>query len=190
MRYTVLDVKTTHVVVEFEDATVARVPLSADMNLESIELEISKFFRVPIEGYKSIDDVPLKIGSSGDVIPYQEYHEKLMAEQAKVQEEQLEVERQKIEEEETKKRLEGFQRKVDYKEMRRTEYPSIEDQLDALYWARNGQPELLNAMDAEFAEIKAKYPKTMKAVTAEQFYGKIPKVMIDGELVDVPIDKL
>ena len=44
MRYTVLDVKTTHVVVEFEDATVARVPLSADMNLESIELEISKFF--------------------------------------------------------------------------------------------------------------------------------------------------
>lgn len=190
MRYTVLDVKTTHVVVEFEDATVARVPLSADMNLEDIETEISKFFRVPVEGYKSIDDVPLKIGDSNDIMPYQEQYEKLMVEAAKAEKEQLDAERKKIEEEETKKRLEGFQRKVDYKEMRRTEYPSIEDQLDALYWARNSKPELLNAMDAEFAEIKAKYPKSMKAVTAEQFYGKIPKVMIDGELVDVPIDKL
>jgi hypothetical protein len=44
-------------------------------------------------------------------------------------------------------------------EKRRLEYPSIGDQLDALYKARHGDPSELQAIDAKIAGVKTKHPK-------------------------------
>lgn len=41
---------------------------------------------------------------------------------------------------------------------RRAEYPSLADQLDADYWARHGDMARRDAIDAQIAAVKAKYP--------------------------------
>ncbi len=48
----------------------------------------------------------------------------------------------------------------DYAELRRGEYPSIGDQLDAAYKARHGDSREQFQIDATIAEVKARYPKT------------------------------
>ncbi len=46
-----------------------------------------------------------------------------------------------------------------YREAREAEYPSIGDQLDALYKARQGDTSELAAIDARIAEVKGRHPK-------------------------------
>ena len=46
-----------------------------------------------------------------------------------------------------------------YAAMRRSEYPSIEDQLDAAFKARRGDDTEQQELDNRIAEIKSKYPK-------------------------------
>ena len=46
-----------------------------------------------------------------------------------------------------------------YAMLRKSEYPSIGDQLDALFKARNGDTSDLDAIDDLITEIKEKYPK-------------------------------
>lgn len=48
---------------------------------------------------------------------------------------------------------------MDYRQRRRMEYPSVEDQLEALHDARNGDSSKLAAIDAQIVSIKARYPK-------------------------------
>lgn len=43
--------------------------------------------------------------------------------------------------------------------MRRSEYPSVEDQLDAAYKARQGDDTEQLLLDSRITEIKNKYPK-------------------------------
>lgn len=45
-----------------------------------------------------------------------------------------------------------------YRDARLAEYPSIGDQLDALYKARHGDDSELQAIDARIAEVKARHP--------------------------------
>jgi hypothetical protein len=45
---------------------------------------------------------------------------------------------------------------------RQAEYPSVTDQLDALFHARQGDMSALEALDAQKAAVKAKYPKPIK----------------------------
>ncbi|MGB5260992.1 MAG: hypothetical protein WBO34_10790 [Gammaproteobacteria bacterium] len=47
-----------------------------------------------------------------------------------------------------------------YAAMRRSEYPSIEDQLDAAYKARRGDPTEQQELDNRIEQIKNKYPKS------------------------------
>ena len=51
-----------------------------------------------------------------------------------------------------------------YRAMRRSEYPSVEDQLDAAYKARRGDPGEQEELDRRIAEIKEKYPKSDDAL--------------------------
>ena len=46
-----------------------------------------------------------------------------------------------------------------YTLLRKSEYPSLSDQLEALYKARNGDTSELEAIDELITEIKEKYPK-------------------------------
>lgn len=47
-----------------------------------------------------------------------------------------------------------------YVAMRRAEYPSVEDQLDAAYKARHGDTDEQSRLDKQIEEIKLKYPKS------------------------------
>ena len=46
-----------------------------------------------------------------------------------------------------------------YHEMRRTLYPSVGDQLDALYKARHGNDAALREIDKQIARVKERFPK-------------------------------
>ena len=48
---------------------------------------------------------------------------------------------------------------VDYKTARAEHYPPIGNQLDALYWAREGDDTASKAMDTVIKEVKTKIPK-------------------------------
>ena len=48
----------------------------------------------------------------------------------------------------------------DYAELRRSEYPSVGDQLDAAYPVRHGDNSEQIQIDATIAEVKARYPKS------------------------------
>jgi len=54
-------------------------------------------------------------------------------------------------------RLRAELARTEYKHLRAAEYPSIGDQLDALYHAGVFPPD----MEAKIAEIKSKYPKSV-----------------------------
>ena len=53
---------------------------------------------------------------------------------------------------------------IGYRAMRRSEYPSVEDQLDAAYKARRGDPTEQQELDRRIEEIKNKYPKSDDAL--------------------------
>ncbi|MCG6966682.1 MAG: XkdW family protein [Chromatiaceae bacterium] len=46
-----------------------------------------------------------------------------------------------------------------YHELRRTTYPAVGDQLDALYKARHGNDAQLKVIDEQIARVKERYPK-------------------------------
>lgn len=48
----------------------------------------------------------------------------------------------------------------EYAEMRRAEYPSIEEQLQAAYEARQGNPAMQQAVDERIRQVREKYPKS------------------------------
>jgi len=48
----------------------------------------------------------------------------------------------------------------DYAELRRLEYPSVGDQLDAAYKVRHGDNSQQIEIDVRIAEVKARYPKS------------------------------
>lgn len=58
---------------------------------------------------------------------------------------------------------------VDWEEARRNLYPSVEDQADAAYWARNGNTSLQEAIDAEIANVKTLVPKTWETRTRAEY---------------------
>jgi len=51
-----------------------------------------------------------------------------------------------------------------YAAMRRSEYPSIQDQLDAAYKARRGNTAEQEELDNRIEKIKNKYPKSDDAL--------------------------
>lgn len=56
-------------------------------------------------------------------------------------------------------------RKYTYAEIRAKHYPSLGDQLDAAYWARNGRTEGQEAIDAAIAQVKRAIPKDAAPMT-------------------------
>lgn len=54
-----------------------------------------------------------------------------------------------------------------YEQAREGNYPMVGDQLDALYWARQGDDTQLKALDELIKNVKAKYPKDDTLYKAE-----------------------
>jgi len=55
--------------------------------------------------------------------------------------------------------------KMGYKEMRKSLYPDLNKQMDAAYWARQGDTKQQEEIDAAILEIKTTIPKGLKPMT-------------------------
>jgi hypothetical protein len=191
MRYTVTDVTTSHLLVRFENGSQAHVKIEAGWDVARIEEEISKFIVVDIPKveFVNVDDVPLKVGHSNDLESYMavqtrkseaeriardEYIRKVDADRKELAKNALDEKRNRL---------------VKYGERRELEYPSIGDQLDALYHARHGDSTMLLAVDKRIKEVKEKYPKDTPDVKAVDVYSSLRddfvEVIIDGEVIQV-----
>ena len=177
MRYTVTDVTTSHILVDFDNGKKALVPIQAGWDKERIEEEISKY--VPStpkvrESFADVTSVPISVGDTNTIESYKNVRDnKIKAKQ----EEAL----KKVEED--KKKSES--QLVSYTAVRSAMYPSIGDQLDALYHAGVFPEEMAN----KIKEVKDKYPKDMEQITAKELTELRTKsgsyVVIDGTPIPV-----
>lgn len=144
MDYTVREVHTDHIIVDFADGRWAQVPVQNNWDKARIVVEISKF--VPFTNdmaFADVDSVPMTVGEEGTVGSY--YDSELARESA----------RRSVE--------------VGYDAFRARMYPSLGDQMDAMYKARQGDSTQLDAIDAQITQVKADYPKDMTPVTQGEF---------------------
>lgn len=142
IQYTIREVTPHSVTVDYADGTWAVVPLRSDMNRTQLETFIADFNHTD-STFNSIEDVPFEVG------------EQVVAKSSK----DLSIEAdQKYK-----------QQILTYKEIRSSQYPSIGDQLDALYWARTGNTTQLDDINVKIAEVKATYPKDMPSMTREEY---------------------
>jgi len=56
---------------------------------------------------------------------------------------------------------------VDYRDARLAHYPRVNRQMDAAYWAREGDDTQQKAVDAEILNVKTKIPKTWTGKQSE-----------------------
>lgn len=184
MRYTVTDVTTSHILVDFDNGKKALVPIQAGWDKERIEEEISKF--VPStpkvrESFADISSIPISVGDTNTIESYKVVRDnKIKAQQEEISKKAEEVFKKA---EEDKKKAES--QLVSYTTVRSAMYPPIGDQLDSLYHAGVFPEEMAN----KIREVKEKYPKDMEKITAKELTELRIKsgsyVMIDGTAVPV-----
>jgi len=153
VKFTVREITTNFITVDYEDGTWAQVPLRNDLTREQIETVIADFNHAQTT-FTKVKDVPFKVG------------ETITAKNTKERNE----ERTKENEDLRKKQP------LDYKAIRAQSYPSLGDQLDALYWARNGDTSHLDAIDEKINEVKASYPKDMTPITREEYDAMVEEI--------------
>lgn len=153
IKFTVRDITPQYITVDYEDGTWAQVPLRNDLTRDQIENLIADFNHSQTT-FASVEEVPFEVG------------ETVIAKNTK----QLNEEKAKEFEESRKKDF------LTYREIRAQAYPSFGDQLDAFYWARNGETSQLNLIDEKITEIKAMYPKDMPPITREEYDAMIEEI--------------
>jgi len=156
IQYTIREISTSSVTVDYDDGSWAVVPINSLMTRQDIEVLIGDF--QPKNGFNSVDDVPFSVGESGECLT--SFDRLLKTKQEEILKE----------EEEEKNRL------FTYSEIRAQNYPPLGDQLDALYWARQGDDTILQQIDQEIQNVKSQYPKDMTPMTKEDLTqsGLIP----------------
>ena len=187
MKYTVTDVTTSHILVDFEDGKKALVPIQAGWDKERIEEEISKFIpseKNKVKRFDSISEVPISLGDTNDLDSFKVVRQRKIDKENAQKEEELKNQREKI----LKKQEKIDNELINYYEMRKNSYPSIQDQLDSLYHAGVFPKE----MEDQIKEIKNRYPKDMKKMTRAQYREYLAKlgvfVVIDGTPVSINVN--
>ena len=74
--------------------------------------------------------------------------------------------------------------KIDYGFARRSAYPQLENQLEAMYDARQGDDTKQKAIDGHIEIVKAKIPKDDKIYTYEELDGIITELKKDSKWTD------
>lgn len=146
IKFTVREIATNFITVDYEDGSWAQVPIRSDFTREQIETIIADFNHSQTT-FTSVEDVPFTVG---ETITAKNTFQKA-------------EERRKEQENSYKNQV------LDYKQIRAQSYPPIGDQLDALYWARNGDTSQLEVIDAKINEVKETYPKDMSSMTRTEF---------------------
>ena len=153
VKFTVREITTHYITVDYEDGTWAQVPLRNDMARDQIENLIADFNHSQTT-FASLEEVPFEVG------------ETVIAKNTKQSNEERAKE---LEESRNKEPL-------TYKQIRAQSYPPLGDQLDALYWARNGDTSHLDDIDAKINEVKALYPKDMTPITRKEYDAMVEEI--------------
>lgn len=144
--FTIRSVTPAHLTVDYADGSWANVPIRKGQSKEEI-LSIIASFNHRIEPFDTVDAVPFAEGEVGDAPTTQELTDAAVASNANDL--------------------------MTYADLRAADYPPVGDQLDALYWARQGNPAQLQAIDAEIQSVKSTYPKTMPPITRGEYNSLI-----------------
>ena len=139
--YTVRDISINSITVDFEGGSRAIIPLRKGLTKDQIEGIILQF--APKEAFQSVEDVPFTVGETNTT---------------KTAEEKI-----------ADKKTAADAKLMGYADLRASSYPSIGDQFDALYWARNGDDTKQTEIDTKIAEVKAEYPKDMAPITRAEY---------------------
>ena len=130
MKYTVKEINTTSVKVEYEDGSWADVPIEKGMSKDTISRNCDQWYNPPTPFDKE-SDVPLTVG---ETIEWS---------------------------------VADADADVDYKNARQQHYPPIERQMDAAYWARQGDDTQQKKVDAAIQLVKDTIPKTWTGKESE-----------------------
>ena len=128
MKFTVKEKTVSSVTIEYEDGSIATIPIIKGNNKETIQSHAAHYNTVATQ-FDSVDDVPVSVGEvldtiiAGEMVPDKE---------------------------------------AGYEEARKYHYPSNNKQLDAAYWARNGDDTQQKSIDAAIKLVKDTIPKTWR----------------------------
>jgi hypothetical protein len=162
-KYKIKGIFTDHLLIEYRTSNGTLKELSVFVkegwDKHRIEEEINR--QKQLEDERDINLNLSQYFSKGDELEFvqclSEDEEMLAATQKFAEEQRLEDEKYK---QEYLQRIIDYRSvKVDYKIVRSHFYPDIHDQIDALYWARQGNTQQLEEIDKKIKEVKEKYPK-------------------------------
>lgn len=140
--FTVREVTADALVVDYGDGSWAQVPLRGSPKKSDI-LKMIVAWNPGGSPFASAGEVPFAVGESGELqTPQEEADAAKAAADAEL---------------------------LDYSFVRQLSYPALGDQLDALYWSRQGDDTKQQAIDTAIAEVKATYPKDMTPITRAEY---------------------
>ena len=146
--YTVVKVEPHQITVEYPDKSWAEVPLYEGESKEQIEIRIAEFYHPITEGFKSDKEVPFEVGKEYNV--GEVTHNPLK----KNGSEPTPLEETRV---------------FGYKDMRRQYYPSTEDQLLAMHYARIGVPDHIEKLDKKIEQINLQFPADMEPISKVEY---------------------
>ena len=163
IQYVVREISTSSITVDYEDGSWAVVPINSLMTKQDIEQLIGDF-QPSSNGFSSVNEIPFSVGESGETLTYFERQLKIQQEQQSLREQQR-------------------NRLYEYHEIRKRKYPTLGDQLDALYWARQGDDTHLQRIDQQIGNIKSTFPKDMNPTSLEDLKASL--VFTPEEMEDI-----
>lgn len=155
--YVVEKVEAGSLQVRYQDGSYAIIPLDKSSTRDQIKQAIAAYSNTQ-EPFDSAADVPFAEGDVGEVPTDKELREQQQQQNQLAQ--------------------------LTYQDLRRASYPSIGDQLDALYWDRMAKPEPLEQINETITQVKQKFPKDMKPISAAEAAASY------GVGVDMPVQEL
>lgn len=157
--YKVTDVTKSSMTVSFEGGEWARFPLDKSWTKDDLEKIIRNYGPAPssLTPFDQVSDVPLQLNDTATITD----HEENRAIENQLQKEAYENEA------------------ISYKIQRKEQYPSVLDQLEALYLARKGDNTKLNQVDAIIDEVKASIPKTTPDITTKTWKDSVKEGTFD-----------
>jgi hypothetical protein len=149
IQYTVREISTSSITVDYADGSWAIVPIHYGMTKQEIEDNIGNF-QPSANKFNSLDEIPFTVGESGEASSL--------------------AERDLIRKKEIERKIEAENNQIlTYADFRLDNYPPIGDQLDALYWARQGNDDFIKKIDQEIQTVKEQYPKDMDPITLVEY---------------------
>ena len=145
---------TTQMKVEYEDGTWAQIASSPKMDKTYYLTMIDRYHHTN-NAEVAIKDHPMKVGDEG-----------IVGEGLEEKKEEPEIS------------------ELNYGGARREAYPQIENQLEALYDARQGDDTKQKAIDGHIEIVKAKFPKNDKLYTLKELDEAITELKKDSKWTD------